>query len=40
VNCDNLFTIPKSTLARRRGELGPAELELLRRALVIALALD
>jgi mRNA interferase MazF len=40
VNCDNLFTIPKAALGRRRGELGPEELELLRRALVTALGLD
>jgi mRNA interferase MazF len=40
VTCDNLFTIPKAAFGRRRGELGPAELGLLRRALVIALGLD
>jgi mRNA interferase MazF len=40
INCDNLFTIPKSTLGRRRGELGPVELQLLREALVTALGLD
>jgi mRNA interferase MazF len=40
VNCDNLFTIPKSTLRSRRGELGPEELVQLRSALTIALGLD
>jgi mRNA interferase MazF len=40
VNCDNLFTIPKSALGRRRGELGPVELERLRSAVVLALGLD
>ena len=40
VNCDNVFTIPKSSLGRRRGELGPEELERLREALMIALGLD
>jgi mRNA interferase MazF len=40
INCDSLFTIPKSTLGRQRGELGPAELARLRSALVLALGLD
>jgi mRNA interferase MazF len=40
INCDNLFTIPKSTLGRRRGELGPVELAQLRIAIVLALGLD
>jgi mRNA interferase MazF len=40
VNCDNLFTIPKSSLGRRRGSLGPESLERLRRALLIALDLE
>jgi mRNA-degrading endonuclease toxin of MazEF toxin-antitoxin module len=39
-NCDNLFTIPKSALGRRRGELDPESLEHLRAALRIALELD
>lgn len=39
-NCDNLFTIPKRALARRRGSLGPAELDRLNVALRIALELD
>jgi mRNA interferase MazF len=40
VNCDNLFTIPKSALARRRGALDPESLVLLRAALLIALDLE
>ncbi len=40
INCDNLFTIPKSALGRRRGELDPESLERLRSALTIALGLD
>jgi mRNA interferase MazF len=40
VNCDNLFTIPKMSLGRRRGELDPASLDRLRKALRIALDVD
>jgi len=40
VNCDNLFTIPKSALGRRRGTLDAQSLAQLRTALVIALDLD
>jgi mRNA interferase MazF len=40
VNCDNLFTIPKSALERRRGELDPEATARLRAALMIALELD
>jgi mRNA interferase MazF len=40
VNCDNLFTVPKSSLGRHRGSLGPESLERLRRALLIALDLE
>jgi mRNA interferase MazF len=40
VNCDNLFTVPKSSLGRPRGSLGPDSLERLRRALLIALDLE
>jgi mRNA interferase MazF len=40
VNCDNLFTVPKSSLGRRRGSLGPESLERLRRALLVALDLE
>ncbi len=40
INCDNLFTIPKSALGRRRGELDPEARLRLREALVIALELD
>ena len=39
VNCDNLFTVPKSGLGRRRGALDPEALERLRSALLIALDL-
>jgi mRNA interferase MazF len=39
VNCDNLFTIPKQALGRRRGTLGPAETARLDEALRIALGL-
>jgi mRNA interferase MazF len=39
-NCDNLFTLPKSVLTRRRGRLGPVKLDALDRALIIALGLD
>jgi mRNA interferase MazF len=40
VNCDNLFTIPKQALGRRRGELDPESVGQLRAALMIALDLD
>ena len=40
VNCDNLFTIPKSALGARPGELDPESLDRLRNALRIALDLD
>lgn len=39
-NCDNVFTIPKRTLERRRGALGPEALRQLDSALRIALDLD
>lgn len=39
VNCDNLFTLPKSVLTRRRGQLGPARLVAFDRALAVALGL-
>jgi mRNA interferase MazF len=39
VNCDNLFTAPKSALRRRRGELDPESLDRLRSALLLALDL-
>lgn len=39
-NADNLFTVPKSGLTRRRGALGPAELRRLDAALRLALGLD
>jgi mRNA interferase MazF len=40
VNCDNLLTVPKSALGRRRGSLDPESLERLRSALLIALDLE
>jgi mRNA interferase MazF len=40
VNCDNLFTIPKQAVSRRRGELEPESLARLRTALMIALDLE
>lgn len=39
VNCDNVFTLPKTVLARRRGRLGPAKIREFDRALAIALGL-
>jgi mRNA interferase MazF len=39
VNCDNLFTIPKSSVGRRRGVLDPESLGRLREALLVALDL-
>jgi len=40
VNCDNLFTVPKTAIGRIRGELGPAQMHQLDAALTIALGLD
>jgi mRNA interferase MazF len=40
VNCDNLFTVPKALLTRRRGALGPEQLRALDDALRVALELD
>jgi mRNA interferase MazF len=40
VNCDNLFTIPKSLLRTRRGSLDPEALNRLRTALRVALDID
>jgi mRNA interferase MazF len=39
-NCDNLFTIPKQAVGRRRGELDPESLARLRTALMVALDLE
>lgn len=39
-NCDNLATIPKDSLRSRRGELGPASLQELGRALSVALEIS
>ncbi len=38
-NCDNVFTLPKRVLTRRRGMLGAAKLNELDRALMVALGL-
>ena len=40
VNCDNMFTIPKQALSRRRGQLDPESVARLRTALLIALDLE
>ena len=40
VNCDNLFTLPKTAIGRTRGELGAAQTQQLDTALLIALGLD
>ena len=39
-NCDNLFTVPKRALGRRRGALGPERVRLFNDALRVALELD
>jgi mRNA interferase MazF len=38
-NCDNVFTLPKRVLTRRRGMLGSMRLAELDRALTVALGL-
>lgn len=38
-NCDNIFTLPKTVLTRRRGRLGPSKSVELDRALMVALGL-
>lgn len=40
INCDNLFTVPKAALGRRRGQLEPEQLRALGQALTIALGID
>lgn len=40
MNCDNLFTVPKSALGARRGALDPEALDRLRTALRVALDID
>jgi len=40
VNCDNLFTVPKTSIARTRGGLGPAQKHELDAALALAFGLD
>jgi mRNA-degrading endonuclease toxin of MazEF toxin-antitoxin module len=39
-NCDNLFTIPKQAVGRRRGELDLESVARLRTALMVALDLE
>lgn len=39
-NCDNVFTLPKEVLVRRRGRLGPGKAVQLDRALTVALGLS
>ncbi len=39
-NCDNVFTLPRSVLTRRRGHLAHSKLADLDDALTIALGLD
>lgn len=39
-NCDNVFTLPRQVLSRRRGRLNPFKLAELDSALTIALGLD
>jgi mRNA interferase MazF len=39
INCDNLLTVSKGDLGRRRGQLDPAALQRLRAALLIVLDL-
>lgn len=40
INCDNLFTVPKSAIGRTRGELEPGQAHQLDIALAIAIGLD
>jgi len=40
VNCDNLFTLPKTVLTRRRGRLGPTKVRRFDEALAVALGLS
>ena len=39
INCDNIFTLPKTMLTTRRGSLGAAAFEAFNSALEIALGL-
>jgi mRNA interferase MazF len=39
VSCDNIFTLPKTVLTRRRGRLGPDKIREFDRALTVALGL-
>lgn len=38
-NCDDIFTLPKTVLTKRRGQLGPAKLRQFDVALAVALGL-
>jgi mRNA interferase MazF len=38
-NCDNVFTLPREVLVRRRGRLGPDKTAQFDRALTVALGL-
>lgn len=40
INCDNLFTLPKSRVGRYRGSLDSEQTVRLNRALSLALGLD
>jgi len=40
INCDKLFTVPKTAVGRIRGELSPAQEHQIKAALAIALGLD
>lgn len=40
INCDNLFTLPKAVLTRRRGHLGPTRLAQFDQALAIAVGVQ
>lgn len=39
VNCDNFFTVPKTTLTRLRGSLGSQDIRKLDQAISVALGL-
>jgi mRNA interferase MazF len=40
INCDNIFTLPKRLLVKKRGSLGPADIARFNVALKIALGID
>ena len=39
VNCDNIFTLPKQVLVKKRGSLGPVETSKFDSALAVALGI-